>query len=210
MIKGVLFDMDGTLVDSMKCWYKSGFETVNEFFKEEEFSMIHQLDKMSAAEIMDYVEENIKDPIIRDNFSSVWFKKMTEYYKTVLVKNHVYELLGKYEKLGYRMGIATGTALPLAIPILARTNLLPHFKFVISEALIGHSKHDPEIYLEGAKRLGYKPEEVMVFEDGCHGAKTAKDAGFYVVGVYDESSAKQKEMMQAFCDIYINDYSELL
>ena len=87
------------------------------------------------------------------------------------------------------MCVASATAEPLMEACLRRLGVLSDFEFLLSCETVGAGKRQPDVYLESIRRMGAKPEETAVYEDAIYAAETAKRAGFYVVGVQDESTA---------------------
>ena len=90
-----------------------------------------------------------------------------------------------------------------------RTGLSSYFERIFTCEEVGAGKTKPDIYLEAAKYMGTKPEETIVFEDVLHAVRTAKKAGFLVVGLYDEASKTEQEQIQKEADWYCREISEL-
>ena len=205
----IIFDMDGTLIDSMTYWYETGKEAILEFFNDD-FETIEMMAEMSAKEVMQYIsgKMSIED---KERLSASWNKKMVELYRTKIeLKPYVLEYLKELKEDGALMCVATATPIDMATEVLDRLGIKEFFSFVIDEAEVGVGKHEPKIYLECAKRLGSNPNEIEVYEDNYRFARVAKEANFIAVGVYDELSANYEEEMKSFCDIYIHSFKELL
>ena len=103
---------------------------------------------------------------------------MVHYLNDIKQVKGAKEFLDKCKEAGIRIGIATGTNETLSVPALQHQGLLDYFEFVISEDTVGKGKGEPDIYLLACEKLGVTPENCIVFEDGLHGAKTVKKAGF--------------------------------
>lgn len=97
-----------------------------------------------------------------------------------------------------------------ALAALKRLNLLDYFENIVTTEDVGKNKEYPDIYLECAKQLDLKPKECLVYEDILSALKCAGNAGFHVVGVYDEMWENDKQEMQLFADKYIASFKELL
>lgn len=175
--KFYIFDLDGTLCDSMGLW------------------------RQETAHI-----ENFRDFRLMESA----YTKMREHYRNnVSLKDGVREFLEKSRADGIKMCIATGTRRDVAEPFLQRTGIMEYMEFFIDCHEIGRFKEYPDIYLQSAKRLGADISECAVFEDAEYSAKTAKAAGFYVVGIIDEVTGEEGDVRE-FSDIAVNDWTEVL
>ena len=111
-------------------------------------------------------------------------------------------LLERLAALGVPCGIATASEAFQARDAMVRLGLWKHFLFAFSSLQYG-SKRGPNLYLAAARSLGSAPARTLVFEDALHAARTAKEAGFLVAGVYDPSSQADQEALRAVCDWYL-------
>ena len=206
MIKGALFDLDGTLLDSMFIWDTIGevylrsldikprenlAETFKTFTLEEsaEYYRTHYGVTLSVAEIVDSVNRMIEDL----------------YKSTVTLKKGVAEFLAGLSKAGVRMCIATVTDKYLAEAALTRLKVRQYFGEIITTAEVGCGKNDPNIYRTALAYLGTEKHETLVFEDVLHALMTAKNDGFPVAAVYDKHELRQTEMKEN-SDYYITNY----
>ena len=206
MINGAIFDLDGTLLDSMSIWDTIGedylrslsieprenlAETFKTFTLEEsaEYYRTHYGVTLSVAEIVDGVNGMIED----------------FYRNTVQLKKGVLEFLAGLSKAGVKMCIATVTDKYLVEAALKRLEIRGYFSEIFTSAEVGCSKNDPAIYRTALAYLGTKKRETLVFEDVFHALMTAKNDGFPVAAVYDEHESRQTEM-KANGDYYITDF----
>ena len=106
------------------------------------------------------------------------------------------------------MCVASATAEPLMEACLKRLGIREYFEFLLSCETVGAGKRSPLVYRESAKRLGAAPAEVAVYEDALYAVQTAKAAGYYVVGVYDDSTAKNWQTIEGIADETILNWEE--
>lgn len=205
--KGAIFDLDGTILDSMYVWKKVD----SDFFKMHGMTVPSDyLENISAMNIYDIAKYTINrfnfnyqvDELV-DLWNDMAFK---EYRDNVLIKPFVKEYLLKLKNEGLKLGIATALDDILFIPCLKRNGIYELFDDLRSLSNMRNGKDTPDIYLSVSDRLGVAPNECMVFEDIYKGCKSAKSASFYVVGVNDSNNEAIKE----YCDKYIYSFKELL
>ncbi len=208
-MKAIIFDMDGTLIDSMTYWYKSGKIATEPYADRAEPGFMEKIDDMSAREIVFHIASKLSKAEYME-FTQHWNELMKDYYATVIeAKPYVKEYLDSCLQNKIKMAVATATPKDMAMVALKRLDLAKYFDFIIDEDDVGIGKKSPEIYLEAAKRLGVDVKDCAVFEDNARFARTAKNAGFYTVGIYDDLAKSFKEEMKTFCDIYATNFSEV-
>ena len=108
------------------------------------------------------------------------------------------------------MSVATATAEPLARACLERLGVAHYFDFILSCETVGKGKTQPDVYLEAARRMGSAPEDTAVFEDALYAAQTAKEAGFYTVGVPEAAYGQDWPALAALADETILDWRKAL
>lgn len=206
MIKGAIFDLDGTILDSMPVWDTMGEkylrilgyepkEDINELFKS--FS----LQQAARYYISEYGVRATVDELIAG------VNKLVEdyYFNIIPAKEGAKAFLQKLAENGVKMCVATATDKNLAQAALKRLGLCEYFSHIFTCSDVGHAKDEPVIYREALKHLGTNKCNTVVFEDALHAADTAKKDGFLTVGVQDSHTREQKELIQ-LCDAYIQDY----
>lgn len=213
-IKGAIFDMDGTLVDSLMLWDvlwealgerflgRSGFRPTAE-----EDKAVRTMTLKGVAESMHQIygfaesAEALRQ-IARDIF--------LDFYQTkVQLKPGVREFLEECRSRGIKMCLATATAPRLLQPALEHCGIGDYFSQVLSCAQIGKGKDRPDIYLAALESLGTAPEETCVFEDSLVAIETAHKIGLKTVAIYDRYNYGQ-EQMKAIADEYIEDGETLM
>ncbi|MDO4615949.1 MAG: HAD family phosphatase [Lachnospiraceae bacterium] len=210
--KGAIFDLDGTLLDSMWIWdqidieflAKRGIQEVPKDYQETIATF--GAEKTAVYTIERFGLKDKPEDLVRE-----WLDMAHDYYANHLqLKEYVYEYLCFLHEKKVPMAVATSSDIALVKPCLERTGLLPLLDTVLTVRDIGRGKQFPDIYLEAAKRLDCVPEECLVFEDVLEAATTAKNAGFPVVGVAENRCPQASaELLKQQADHYIESFREL-
>lgn len=208
-VRGAIFDVDGTILDSMPMWCSVGsrFLQKNGITPSENIDsqMITRTLEESAAifhetyGISGTVPEIVGRIIdmVRDDYSHHLQCKPG-------VRKVIRELYGK----GIPLYIATATDRDMIAAAMERLGLTDYFQGIITCGELGMPKTQPDIYLYAAEKLGTRPEETLVFEDVAHAVRSAFSAGFPTISVYDKQSESEREEMRALSVLYLNSYSE--
>lgn len=165
-IKAVLFDLDGTLVDSMWVWNDIDVEYLGRFGLSLPETLQKEIEGMSFTETAVYIKQkfSIPDPIekMKEDWNAMAFDK---YVNEVPLKKGVPEFLALCRKKGIRLGIATSNSRQLVDAIIASHGLTEHFAGIVTGCEVNRGKPWPDVYLETARRCGVSPEHCLVFED---------------------------------------------
>ena len=209
-IRGAIFDVDGTLLDSMFIWDTIGEaylrsigyqpkENLNETFKN---MSLHQAARYYQTEYG--VTQSIDE--IMDGVNAM----LERYYRfEVPLKPGVAELLERLRQDGVRLCIATATDRHLVEAGLDRCGVLSCFGEIFTCNEVGHGKDEPDIFEAALRFLGTRKEETIVFDDALYAVRTAKEAGFLVAAVYDSHERSQAEV-RARSDLYLEDLTQLV
>lgn len=210
----LIFDFDGTLVDSMFYWDESTFYFMKQYGIVPPDNINQMIKEMSIQECCEYfrkqygIEQTPREMFAKAN------EYMFEKYNTVVpLKDNARAALDAFRAHGCRMCVATATDREIMSGAFKRLGLNEYFEFIITCGEIGVSKMKPDIYHYCADKFGAKPHDIAVFEDMPHCAVTAKKAGYYTVGVYDRHAAELEQEMRGICDIFLddwNDYTKLI
>ncbi len=202
-IEGAVFDLDGTLTDSMYIWDRVPKMLVRKFGAEPPEDLAKDIKAYGRREASEYLVRRFRLNCTTEEYMEAINEASTDEYKYVVgMKPGVGLLLEKLSEKGIPCGIATASEAFQAQYAMEHWGLWDYFKFAISTLQYG-PKTDAGIYLEAAKLLGSAPGHTVVFEDAIHACKTAKAAGFLVAGVYDASSEESTEEMKKLCDWYL-------
>ena len=209
-IKAAIFDLDGTLIDSMWVWGKID----ENYFKIRNMdlpsNLKDQIEHLSFDETASYFKTNfgISDTI--EEIKKEWFDyARVEYLNNVKLKPGVVEFLSLLKTMNIKIGLATSNNKSLLETVLQANGIYHYFDCITLTDEVTRGKNFPDVYLLAAKRLGINPDECVVFEDILPAVKGAKAAGMKVVGVYDDFSKEQREDIINHADMYITEYHEL-
>ena len=201
---GIIFDMDGVLLDSMQVWDKAGVWYLESKGKIPEENLSETIFAMTMKEGANYLIEHYQLEESNEEVIRGINKTIEHFYQyKVQLKPGVLQFLEKAKELNIPMAIATSTDKKLALCALERLQILPFFKVVFSCSEFKEGKTNPEIYLTAKKVLGTELSRTWVVEDSLYASQTAKKAGFLVMGMYDEFSKKNEEALRKLCDGYL-------
>lgn len=207
-----IFDMDGTLLDTMRYWRYTSLE----------YLLAHQLPvRPEDLARMEWTSSRalVKEIAEREGFDMGSWQTMVgeleefmnrHYLHDAKRRENVPELLEKLRGMGKPVCVATGAPRQYARNGLSRLGILKYFEFVTDCYEFGMDKSQPEYFEEVARRLGTKSERCVVFEDALYAVKSAKTAGCRVVAIEDSTARLQRDEIRAIADRYILNYSELL
>ncbi len=209
-ITGAIFDFDGTLFDSMHVWV--GIR--EKFFDRIGLRLSPEDEKIFKGM---YLRESLllakEKGLVEDTYDEL-FNKFFDYIKELYLsdtkpKNDIIPFLEKLKSKGVKMGIATATGEPALEAVLEKFGMLHYFEVIISTYTVGAAKTEPKVYDTVLEKLGTPKETTWIFEDALYAAKTAKENGYNVVGIYDKSEPATEELRE-LADVYIHNYDEIL
>ncbi|SES99108.1 HAD family hydrolase [[Clostridium] polysaccharolyticum] len=209
-IQAVIFDMDGTLIDSMWIWRNIDIEYLGRFQIPLPEDLQGQIEGMSFSETAAYVKERFSISHSVDKIKQDWNQMAWDKYENeVPVKDGVIPFLKYLKERGVKMGVATSNSVELAKMVLEKRGLAPYFDAIHTSCEVAHGKPYPDIYEFVAEKLGATPEHCLVFEDVIQGIMAGKSANMKVCAVYDSYSEAQDEEKKRLADYYINSFEEL-
>ena len=207
-IKSAIFDMDGTLVDSLGVWKIIWKKFGERFLGNPDFYPDEETDKLcrtqTAYEDMVYVHAKFGFAKDADELYAIFFDIVTDFYKTKVVpKAGTIKLLDELKANGVHLAVATASPMEWVNIALDNCDLRKYFSVILSCEEVGKNKAFPDVFIETARRLGAEVSETAVFEDSLTALKTAKSAGFHTVGIYDENNYGADEA-RVLADYYVD------
>ena len=186
IIRGAVFDLDGTLLDSMDFWKDCGKDFVRAHGIEPEEGLSEKLYRMSMAQGALYLKQTYFPSASEEEIGKgIEQVLQDDYAKHIQLKDGAQETLDFLSSRGIPCALATATPEQLFRPALTRLNIESYFCAVLTCPALNTSKEMPLIYQKAAELLKTAPEETVVFEDALIPIRTAYEAGFFTAGVYD-------------------------
>lgn len=209
-LRGAIFDLDGTLTDSMYIWADAPRALVRRYGGNPPENLHEDIREMGRREASDYLIERFHLPCTAEEMMAGLNELVSDEYRLrVPLKPGAEALLRRLEGWGVPCCIATASEAFQAQSAMERLGQWKRFHSAVSCVQYG-GKHTPGVYLEAARRLGADPARTVVFEDALHAARTAKKAGFMVCGVYDRSSDADWPALSQLADWAVRDLNEFL
>lgn len=207
---GIIFDLDGTLVDSMWIWSKIDIEFIKEKALEitpEE--LMKEIAHFSFMETAQYFRDRFNMEETREEIAQEWMDKAYyEYTHNVKPKNGLRDFLENMKKKNIRMAVASSNSKKLVVACLEALDLIKYFEAVVTTDEAGsHSKSDPDVFLYAADKLKTMPSKTIVFEDVVNAMAGARRAGMRVIGIKDRFQTLPDSEVLKVCDAYMEDYT---
>ena len=210
-IEGIIFDMDGTLVDSMWIWPAVDVDFFEKYDLVPPEHFHEGMEGMSYSETAQYFLDAFpKLTQSRQEVMDEWTQMAYEKYMTqVPLKKGVLEFIEEMRRQGKKIGIATSKGRELVDGTLNALKIESLFDCVITACEVGVGKPAPDVYLKAASEIGIAPFRCLVFEDVPMGILAGKNAGMKVCAVEDDFSKAQREKKRELADYYIQDYNDI-
>lgn len=209
-IEAIIFDLDGTLIDSMWIWKQIDID----FLEKRGISLPNDLQKdiegMSFTETANYFINrfNLKESL--ETIQSEWNEMAKHFYRSnIKLKDMVMPLIEYANAHDIKLGIGTSNSKELLTEVVMAHGIHHYFESMRTSCEVEKGKPSPDIFLKVADDLGIAPEKCLVFEDTHAGVIAAKRAGMRVIAVYDELSEPYQEAIKADADQFIYSFSEI-
>ncbi|MDR3258365.1 MAG: HAD family phosphatase [Fusobacteriaceae bacterium] len=205
--KAAIFDLDGTILDSMGVWEKIDIEFLA---KRNLIVSDDYVDKICALSFIDVAKYTINlyglTETVEDITSEWNSMALYEYSNNVILKKTARDYLIRLKTAGIKLAVATTLPATLYIPVLRNNEIYDYFDIFCSTDEVKHGKGHPDIFLLAAERLNVSPTNCIVFEDILPAIISAKNAGMRVYGVYDKYSKKSRSEILKYADGYLFDF----
>ena len=209
--KAAMFDLDGTLVDSMWMWKQIDIEFLGRYGYECPDDLQKAIEGMSFSETAVYFKKRFEIPLSLDEIKDCWTQMAIDKYRyEVPFKPGAKEFLKFCKENNILTGIATSNGRNLVDAVVESLEMGEYLNVITTACEVSAGKPEPDIYLESAKRLSVEPSECLVFEDIPAGIIAGKRAGMTVIAVEDDFSKKMKDEKMSLADGFIDNYFELL
>lgn len=210
-IQAVIFDIDGTLVDSMSLWHEIDIA----YFERIGIPMPPDVQKavegMSFRETALYFQKHFQPEREVTDIENDWIEMAHEkYLSEIKAKPGAKEYLDFLQEKGIKLGVATSNDKKLAYAALSPHGFSEKLDSLRTSGEVNKGKPAPDVYLKVAEDLKIAPENCLVFEDTPSGMQAGKAAGMSVIGVRDDVSGRQIDEIMAVCDEYIENFYEML
>lgn len=208
-IRGAIFDVDGTLLDSMSIWDTIGETYLRSIGYEPRENLNEVFQNMSLQQAAHYYQTKYGVTLSVAEIINGVNAMLEQYYRfEVLLKPGAAKLLAQLQENHIKMCIATATDRYLVEAALKRCGVLSCFCEIFTCNEVGHGKDEPYIFETALHFLGTEKAETIVFDDALYALQTAKEAGFLVAAVYDCHEKAQDEI-RALSDIYLEELTQL-
>ena len=211
LIKGAIFDMDGTLLDSMSIWDSAATDYLISRGAAPRPGLFDEMLTLGGHEIPQYFQAEYGIYESEEEIRNGIYQLLEEYYFfKVPLKPGVTAVLDTMRDKGVKMCVATATDRELVEPALHRCGIIEYFGRIFTCGEERTSKSSPDIYLRAAAFLGTDIADTLVVEDAPYAIKSAENAGFPVAAIYDIASADKQDEIKEICEYYFQAFDEML
>ena len=205
-----IFDLDGTLVDSMWIWKQIDIDYLKKYGVELPEDLQYEIEGMSFTETARYFKERfcIDDDI--ETIKAEWNHMAADLYENeIRLKSGAANLLKRLSERGLRLGIGTSNFRALAESVLYSNGIHAYFDVIRTSCEVSKGKPNPDIYIKVAEELKIDPSKCMVFEDTYAGILAAKRAGMKSCAVYDAYSKTRWQELIELADMHVESMDEI-
>ena len=210
--KAAVFDLDGTLIDSLGVW-----EKIDRDFLEKKRGIplpddyVDVIAPMTFAETAVYTRERFGLSETPQQLMDEWTEmSIYEYSNNIRLKSGVHEYLRRLKNDGVKIALCTSSPSFLYEPVLKNNGIYDYFDSFTGTCEIGKGKTEPDVYIFAAEKTGVPVHDCMAFEDVLEAARSAAAAKMAVCGVYDDRGRAYVDEMKKICSLYIRSFEELL
>lgn len=209
--KGIIFDLDGTLIDSMGVWSEIDEIFLAQHGYDVPKDLRDEIEGMSFTETAEYFKKRFMLPQSIEEIKDCWNQMAYEKYcNEIELKPGAAAFLSYVHKLGCKIAIASSNSHTLIHAVLESHGIAPYFSVIVTSCDVKAGKPAPDVYLKAAELLEVAPSDCVVFEDIPAGIMAGKAAGMKVFAVEDEFSEPLKEKKLALADGWVSDYAQMI
>jgi len=209
VIQGAIFDLDGTLLDSMYIWDNLAIVYLESLGIKPRHDAKPVYDTYGYRGAVDFLKNEYGVEVTREKYMEGVRAILQQYYEEeTLPKPGIPEFLERMKQNDVKMIIATATFEGMVEPAMKRLGLDGYFSGILTCQGLGTHKTEPLIYREALKNLGTEKAKTPVYEDAHYAAKTVKEDGFVLIGISDENEPERGEV-QKLSHCFIEDYRDL-
>lgn len=209
-LQGVIFDLDGTLLDSTGMWRQVDGRLMAHYGKEVPPDLSETVQRMSIEEFSQFFVEEFNLPVTPEQIAQQVADMVAEEYREKLqLKPHVPEILDWLDQQDIPYGVATATYGELAEAALRRLHVWERLRFLLTEQDAGAPKTQPRIFQLAAQELHLGRRQIAVVEDSLHALEGAKNGGFFTIGIADPENAPVWKEICATATVHIHDILEM-
>ena len=210
MIKGTIFDLDGTLLDSMSIWDKAGEMFLHNLGIKAEPGLSKAMSCMSMTEGAEFLKDRYGLNMVVDAIIAGINLTIEDFYiYQVQLKRGAEQFLKEMQKGGFKIVAATACDRHVIEKALVRLRVINYFDKIFTCTEIGAGKDKPDIFFAAAEHLGTLPENTWVIEDALFAIQTAKEAGFRTAGIFDASNIEHINEIKRISDIYMETLDDM-
>ncbi len=207
----VIFDLDGTLVDSMGMWGRIDVEFLGRFGMDPPANLQKELEGLTWQENEQYFADHFDLGLTPGEIGAIWIEMAAEKYRfETPAKDGAVDFALRMKELGKRLGVASSNHLELILEALRAHRLDAAFDAITTCGEVEAGKPDPAVYLVTAEKLGVDPGRCLIFEDIPVGILAGRRAGMTVIAVEDAYSEHMEDEKRRLADAYIRSYREIL
>ena len=210
-IEAIIFDLDGTLIDSMWIWRQIDIDFLAKRGIDLPEDLQKDIEGMSFTETASYFMSRFELNESMDDIKAEWNEMAKDFYQNrIPFKDDVKKIIDTALKKGIKLGIGTSNSRELLMTVLEAHEMVRHFNAMRTSCEVKAGKPSPDIFLKVAEDLNVAPERCLVFEDTFAGVQAAKNAGMKVIAIYDELSEPYHGEIKEAADHFIFGFSELV